>query len=603
MQINGNLKFRTLGKGELQNAIIERLASAPIGEPGRIYFNTTDNFYYFFGAGSPAVWEKIAPGSIASNLLLAMGYVNVDGTFNASTFSTFAVIGSPISNLVDVLQALDSQFCPALLDFCTVGATTAADQFYYSTAAGTLALGTITAAGRALVDDADAATQRTTLGLVAGGAGDIWVEKAGDTMTGVLSMSTGTYITIPDLPANPTDATNKNYVDQIASSIRWREPVQDPDLVDIVSAEPVADVTAVGDTVTYIKWGGTQGEMWGVGSPGSVTNVVNGDILTYKLTDAGSPLAGTWVRIGTLVAGSRFIIAAEHGHIHSSLALLGFNNYDLIEYVDGGGSPGTNPYTAGAWTRPEGLANVGSPSPIDGSPNNEIPNGTTVLCSNSLSYHAGHSYSYDRISASWIEISGPGAVQAGTGLSYSGNILNVNLGAGIIESPADEVGIDLYDTVTGAIILTTDGTTRSTAANSQLQLLLTPSGGLVQDATGLSVDLALGGLNNVTDTGAAAGNVPVVSDGSPLAYTAQALQFNYDSTLHGGAATSHTITHNLGQQFVNPTVYLQDSSPLTYRQIIPQSVTLDSVNQLTVTFNKAINCVVVVMGVPGVGLA
>lgn len=40
-----------------------------------------------------------------------------------------------------------------------------------------------------LVDDADAATARTTLGLVAGAAGDIWVEKAGDTMTGDLNIA------------------------------------------------------------------------------------------------------------------------------------------------------------------------------------------------------------------------------------------------------------------------------------------------------------------------------------------------------------------------------------------------------------------------------
>jgi hypothetical protein len=36
---------------------------------------------------------------------------------------------------------------------------------------------------------ASAAAARTNMGLVAGGAGDIWVEKAGDTMTGLLTIS------------------------------------------------------------------------------------------------------------------------------------------------------------------------------------------------------------------------------------------------------------------------------------------------------------------------------------------------------------------------------------------------------------------------------
>lgn len=40
-----------------------------------------------------------------------------------------------------------------------------------------------------LSDVADVATARTNLGLVAGGSGDIWVEKAGDTMTGDLNMA------------------------------------------------------------------------------------------------------------------------------------------------------------------------------------------------------------------------------------------------------------------------------------------------------------------------------------------------------------------------------------------------------------------------------
>lgn len=40
-----------------------------------------------------------------------------------------------------------------------------------------------------LLNDADAATARATLELVAGAAGDIWVEKAGDTMSGDLAIS------------------------------------------------------------------------------------------------------------------------------------------------------------------------------------------------------------------------------------------------------------------------------------------------------------------------------------------------------------------------------------------------------------------------------
>src|SRR3990167_8868444 len=56
-----------------------------------------------------------------------------------------------------------------------------------------------------LSDLDNAGTARTNLGLVAGGTGDIWVEKAGDTMGGTLNMGTNSITNVVD-PATDQDA-------------------------------------------------------------------------------------------------------------------------------------------------------------------------------------------------------------------------------------------------------------------------------------------------------------------------------------------------------------------------------------------------------------
>lgn len=71
-------------------------------------------------------------------------------------------VQSAIAELDTEKQPIDAELT------AIAGLVSAADRLPYFTGAGTASLSVFTAAGRALVDDADAAAQRTTLGLVIG---------------------------------------------------------------------------------------------------------------------------------------------------------------------------------------------------------------------------------------------------------------------------------------------------------------------------------------------------------------------------------------------------------------------------------------------------
>jgi hypothetical protein len=99
-------------------------------------------------------------GSGGMQAALAMGGFKVTGAADATLATDLATLGQ-----------IQAGYQPLDADLTAIAAlTSAADRLPYSTGAQTWALATFTAAGRALVDDADASAQRTTLGATAAGS-------------------------------------------------------------------------------------------------------------------------------------------------------------------------------------------------------------------------------------------------------------------------------------------------------------------------------------------------------------------------------------------------------------------------------------------------
>lgn len=164
--------------------------------------------------------------------------------------------------------------------------------------------------------------------------------------------------------------------------------------------------------------------------------------------------------------------------------------------------------------------------------------------------------------------------------------ISVVNGDGVAGNPT--VGLDINGLAADAGAVSTDVVALFDGTNN-VKTTLAQIATAINSATNLG-DLDDVNANSATDT---AGNI-LVADGTD-SYDTQTVQFIYSST--GTANTTHTVNHALGQQFVNVTVL--DSSN---NVIIPQSITYTDANNVSVVFNAAIHCKVVVMGITGVAV-
>jgi hypothetical protein len=341
-------------------------------------------------------------------------------------------------------------------------------------------------------------------GLEADGAANLRIDEDGATV----NVTGGTWTYTPDTlqvsgtPDSDNDAVNKAYVDALAAAgATWRNPVRDSDLVDVVGANPgtgaavaAAYGITTGDNVAFIA---TAGFTFDAG--GATIVAVAGDIVNLTMT---SPTAGdyTLIEAGPLTSGDRFIVGAEHGTAQGILdgalgqidigaddatvtagsfvigdtyriTTVGTTDFTLIgasassvgvSFVATGIGAGTGDAldvtnnikkadlvqftgtgdgsTAASWSFPEGRSGLAAGE-------TEIAQGITVLNNDPDSVHFGHTFLYNQDADGWVEISGPGAVGAGTGLSYTGNTLNVGDGGKGVQVNASDLVVDASEIV------------------------------------------------------------------------------------------------------------------------------------------------------------
>jgi hypothetical protein len=501
-----------------------------------------------YGSGSPALWENKAVGSAA-------GVQAYDADLQAiANYDWGANPG--IMVMTGAATVIDREIAVADTARLTVSNGDGVS------GNPTLDLATVTDGGTGDFEKITTDTYGRVTGTTPVVTGDItalvdstYVNVTGDAMTGNLTMGAGTDVVIPDAPVNATDAVNKAYVDGLVSAgTSWIEPVENPDFVGVADDEPTSPLASG----MYIKYGGTPNETWG-----TVTNVVDGDMMHYVF--------GAWERSGNISTGDNLLVGvftdAVDADAGEDLPSFLYRD-DYVRYVSG------DPDLAAAWDFPYGrspnhpgftatgdgtdtitisgsdetasfkagnlvsfdgneftivsvtfgtdtdIVVSGNPGSATTTVSALLRDGGTTTDLNSNDSHYGDTYIYSAADSQWIAIAGPGSIEAGTGLSYSGTVLNVNLGAGIVELPTDEVGLDIES---GKAVQLT-----STATGGLLTFILDGTT-LSQSASGLKVDAA--GITETELNASIAGAGLSGGAGTPLAVNVDdsSLEINVDT--------------------------------------------------------------------------
>jgi hypothetical protein len=538
MKINGNLQFHTLGDGELQNAIIERLTAAPTGAAGRLYYDTgavtAENKGYWYHDGT--TWIKFASGGNTGDLLTEINnietslgpVVNDNGTFNVTALSTGTIVNDATS-ITNALLQLDAAIVgkDALSELVDValGSLVDNDVLQYNSGTGkwenvaigsasgvqpydlglvNLATGgtgivvqngdtaywrslTAPAAGItitnpngvadnptfALANDLAAVEGLITNGIAVRTADDTWATR---TITGSSGLNDRIVVTNGDgVGGQPTIDLGTLSIPTTGASGFWKFDYDTYGRVTKVTAVATSDITALVDA-TYVNVAGDTMDL------NANITFNGGEVLGLPATPSAAGAAASKAYVDSLVSGLSWKDSVR-ALASTNITLSGTQTVDGVSLVAGdrvlvtgqttGTENGIYVVAAGSWTR----ATYADPV-------YELEGAAVFVQECTAVANTGWTQTADGLSGfdglSWSQFSGGSVYVAGVGINIAGNMISARLGAGIFESPDDEIGVEVDSPASYALSFW-DGAARddSPPSNGVLTLFCKATGGIV----------------------------------------------------------------------------------------------------------------------------
>jgi hypothetical protein len=230
-------------------------------------------------------------------------------------------------------------------------------------------------------------------------------------------------------PDSANDAVNKTYVDNAITGISWVNPVATMMLIGNLG-EVALEALSPSDGDAYVV-SAVDGD--GTLNPGAVAGLALGDVVEFN--------TGVWVRIQAGVAG--FVADGTRVALSTDTALIA-------------------PYTLGV---DDGQVRSFDGTTLTGSDTGEAVDGAAFLIDGENGFYENTAWVFDGTvpTGVWVQFSGAGQINAGTGITKSGNTLNLDLSelstSGTFTPSADHLtGLDggsqfnwLWTTVAAAV--------------------------------------------------------------------------------------------------------------------------------------------------------